>query len=90
MVAPRETGRERGRRANGPARAHRLVEPTWPSGLAPARLGAARDHRGRPSGLLERRDDEGGVSVWRGRSVDASPGGGQDVSWSAMVKTGGF
>ena len=40
--------------------------------------------------MLGQRGDEGGIAGGRRRSVDASTGGGQDASWSAMVKMGGW
>ena len=49
--------------------------PAWPrDGCV-----SARGHQGGPSGSSGRRDDEGGVAGGRGRSVDASAGGGQDL-----------
>ena len=50
----------------------------------------ARGHRGGPSGLLGQRDDKRGIAGGRGRRVDASAGGGQYASWSAMAKMGGW
>ena len=48
-AAPQETGRERGGRADGPARAHGLVEPTWWSDVAPGRPGAGAAKPGCPA-----------------------------------------
>ena len=63
-----------------------LGSPAWPRDCR----ARACDHRAGPSVSLGGRDDEGGVSGGRGSSVNASPGGGQDASWFAMVKSGGF
>ena len=89
-AGPREAGRERGGRAEGPARAHGRVETSWWSGAAPGRTGGAPERRAGSSGSSGGRDDEGGVSGGQGSSVDASRGGGQDASWLTMVKSRGF